>query len=307
MGADKSKVKSNISKIETCPNSGKEIYNLEKMNFKDENKDKIIKRAWIVRRSIYTNDRHIKLFDWKLFMIDIARFYKDKFNNIDLIKPKKNVFEIKNESKFHFKHWALILELSNGVYVNIQFGITGFSLKEFNKTGIEGENLFNSILETWGKETHPISFCYLGELNYPYDNLKDYLNKIKKKEEVYFNKKKKTYYHSVFYNCQHFICDIEKQLLGDIYAWHPFNYYLDEFFMTFFPQVDLVKIKKKYETYIDQENLKLFKKNKDNIDNKMIKVAEIENDYTKIDFYKHYKKAIKKLEKLYSRKITDLK
>ena len=82
-----------------------------------------------------------------------------------------------------FKHWALILELSNSSYVNIQFGRNGFSLKEFNKTEIEGENLLNSILDTWGEKYDILSFCYLGEPNYEYEKLKIYLKEKKDKEK----------------------------------------------------------------------------------------------------------------------------
>ena len=82
---------------------------------------------------------------------------------------------------------VIILELSNGSYVNIQFGRKGFSLKEYNKeeTQLEGENLLNSILETWGKEDTPCSFCYLGNAKYEYEKLKAFLKKkkMKKKKE----------------------------------------------------------------------------------------------------------------------------
>ena len=104
-----------------------------------------------------------------------------------MIKPKINIFNIKNDWIGYFKHWALILELSNGSYVNIQFGRKGFSLKEYNKeeTQLEGENLLNSILETWGKEDTPCSFCYLGNAKYEYEKLKAFLKKkkMKKKKE----------------------------------------------------------------------------------------------------------------------------
>ena len=77
---------------------------------------------------------------------------------------------------------VIILELSNGSYVNIQFGKNGFSLEEYNKTEIEGENWLNSILGTWGEEDAPFSFCYLGNANYKYEELKLFLQKKKIEE-----------------------------------------------------------------------------------------------------------------------------
>ncbi len=119
------------------------------------------------------------------------------------MKPKANVFKIKNECNSHFKHWAIILELSNDSYVNIQFGRNGFSLKEYNKTDIKGESVFNSIKETWGEDDNPFSFCYLGEAKYQYDELKNTLNDMKKEESKRFEEKGETYYNATFKNCQH--------------------------------------------------------------------------------------------------------
>ena len=53
------------------------------------------------------------------------------------MKPKPNIFNIKNKSNSSCKHWAIILELSNDSCANIQFGKNGFSLKEYNKTNIK--------------------------------------------------------------------------------------------------------------------------------------------------------------------------
>ena len=71
-----------------------------------------------------------------------------------LIKSEENIniFDIENETRWYPKHWAIILELSNDSYVNIQFGRDGFSLDEFNKTNIKGENILNSIIKTWEKK-----------------------------------------------------------------------------------------------------------------------------------------------------------
>ena len=66
-----------------------------------------IKIAWIVKKSINLNDGHVNVLGYK------------KKNKINFTKGKKNVFEIKNGIKCSFKHWALILELSNGSFVNI--------------------------------------------------------------------------------------------------------------------------------------------------------------------------------------------
>jgi len=183
------------------------------------------------------------------------------FTPVDLIKPKKNIFKLKKESKSHFKHWAIILELSNGSYVNIQFGRNGFSLKEFNKTDVKGESILNSIICTWGEEEHPFSFCYLGDANYKYEKLKEKLYKIKNEEKKIFKEKGSTYYNLTFKNCQHFACDIEKILFGSIHIWHSFDYYIDNFYTHFFPDVNMDKLQEKYEEKLKKKNEELFKLN----------------------------------------------
>ena len=145
-----------------------------------------------------------------------------------------------------FKHWAIILELSNDSYVNIQFGRNGFSLKEFNKTIIEGENIFNAIMETWGQKYHPFSFCYLGNANYRYEELKNKLFEKKNEEKKNFEKEGKTYYNLFHNNCQHFACEVEKILFGKIKTWHSFDYYIYEFFEIFFPNIDINTLKNLY-------------------------------------------------------------
>ena len=70
-----------------------------------------------------------------------------------------------------FKHWAIILELSNTSFVNIQFGRNGFSLEEFIRIENNGENLYNAINATWGQKKFPVSFCYLGNAYYKFDDL----------------------------------------------------------------------------------------------------------------------------------------
>ena len=181
---------------------------------KKENENTIINRVWIVKRSISLGDRQVGFV-----------FVAVTITSMLLNKHKKNY--INKVPKPFFKHWAIILELNNGSYVNFQSGRNGFSLKEFIKTNIEGENILNSILETWGEKTHPFSFCYLGNANYEYENLKKYLKGIKDKETKKFEEEGKAYYNLIHHNCQHFACEIEKILFGKIKFWHSFDYYLD--------------------------------------------------------------------------------
>ena len=202
MGSESSKSNSNSSKSDSdsSSNSGNNKGKLETMDCLKENENTIINRVWIVKKSITLNDRHVN--------VSALSFFSRVFSNmkkisINLVKPKANIFKIKNEYNSSFKHWAIILELSNDSYVNIQFGRNGFSLKEYNKTDIKGESVFNSIIETWGEEYSPFSFCYLGEANYQYDKLKNTLNDMKKEESKRFEEKGETYYNATFKNCQH--------------------------------------------------------------------------------------------------------
>ena len=151
MGGESSKSDSNSSKSnsDSSSNSANNDGKLEEMVFQKENENTIIKRVWIVKKSISLTDGHVNL--GGLLKVVYHLFYKD-FDDLKLFKPKPNVFKIKNEYNSNFKHWAIILELSNSSYVNIQFGRDGFSLKEFNKTEVKGESVFNSIIETWGEE-----------------------------------------------------------------------------------------------------------------------------------------------------------
>ena len=153
MGSESSKSNSNSSKSDSdsSSNSGKNKNgNLEKMDCRKENDNTMIYRVWIVKKSISLDDSHIG------FVKDFVTVFSSPF------------FALLNltDKFFRFKHWAIILELSNDTYVNIQFGRDGFSLDEFNKTIIEGENILNSIIKTWGEKTHHCSFCYLGKANY---------------------------------------------------------------------------------------------------------------------------------------------
>ena len=248
MGSESSKSESNSSKSDSeSSSSGREIGKKEIMICRKENKNKIINRVWIVKKSISLNDTHI----------DIG--FRNKVN---LEKPLKNVFNIKNKFNSNYKHWAIILELSNDSYVNIQFGREGFSLEEFNKTDIEGENILNSIVCTWGEDGSPFSFCYLGKTkNYKYDDLKKELLTEKIKEIKTFKENGKINYNVCFSNCQHFVCGIEKILFGYIKFWHSFDYYLDEFYNYFFPHIKLNKLKEKYEKELHKKNEELLKLN----------------------------------------------
>lgn len=195
-------------------------------------------------------------------------------NKVDFIKPKKNVFNIENGYNSNVKHWAIILELSNDSYVNIQFGRNGFSLEEFNKTNIKGESVFNAILNTWGEKDDPFSFCYLGNANKEYDELKEYLKNKKNQEIEFFRKKNEAYYNVCFNNCQHFACEIEKFLFYKIKVFHLFDYYLDQFFEHFFSNFNIDNLKIKHESEINKKNEELFKLNIKEIQKKSDEIKE---------------------------------
>jgi hypothetical protein len=157
MGSESSKSNSNSSKSDSdsSSNSGKNKNgNLEKMDCRKENDNTMIYRVWIVKKSITLNDRHINFNSLPNCntTLSLIRNFGEKIEDIKLVESEENIFDIKNETKLWFKHWAIILELSNDTYVNIQFGKDGFSLDEFNKTNIEGENILNSIIKTWGEK-----------------------------------------------------------------------------------------------------------------------------------------------------------
>lgn len=285
MGNNSAKIDSNISKAdsESSSNCGKED-KLETMDCLEVNKDAIINRVWIAKKAISSTDRHVKKSEPKLEFDGYNYNYNYHFNPatgmtemnlsltpkykleskkipIELIKPIINIFKIKNSYHSSFKHWGIIIELSNGSFVNIQFGRTGFSLKEFNNTKCDGENILNSILGLWGEDNAPPSFCYLGNANYKYYELKNILYEIKNKEIQSFNKEKKVYYNLATRNCQHFACDIEKILFGQIQMLHSFDYYIDEFYNDFFPNININKLQLKYDNDVKMKNEELFKLN----------------------------------------------
>jgi len=267
MGSESSKSNSNSSKSDSdsSSNSGNKKCILEKMDCRKENDNTKIYRVWIVKKSISLNDGHIHfVIENPIYLpIIISNLIHKKTENIKLVESEKNIFDIKNETKRWFKHWAIILELSNDSYVNIQFGRDGFSLDEFNKTNIEGENILNSIIKTWGEKTHPCSFCYLGKADYEYEKLKEILKKIKDEEKKRYNEKGNIYYNLAHKNCQHFACDIERLIFGEIKGWHSFDYYLDDFFKKFFPNVDINILKSKHQEDIIKKNEEIEKQNKE--------------------------------------------
>ncbi len=224
-GSSNNNINFSNSNSNTASNSGKKNSDVETMDCSEENNNTLILRVWIVKKSIALGD--------------ISTIFASARSLETESEHKRHAFDIKNETKLHFKHWATILELSNGTYVNIQFGRQGFSLKEFNKTDIDGENVLDSIVNVWGYTDHPFSFCYLGNANYEYEKLKKKLKAIKNEELKNYNEKKAIYYNLIFKNCQHFACDIEKILFGKIQFWHSFDYYLKEFYQNFFEKINI--------------------------------------------------------------------
>ena len=303
MGCESSKSETNVSKSDSdySSNSAKENGRLEMMDNFDENENIMVKGVWIVKRSIRLHDEHVVVFDPFCFMLNHIPF--DYSPDISLVSPKHNVFTIENKYNNNFKHWAVILELSNKSYVNIQFGSNGFSLKKFNKTNIEGESVLNAIINTWGEDGLPFSFCYLGEANYNYKNLYNILKEKKNQEETKFKEKGKIYYSVLSNNCQHFACDIEKILFGKIKGWHSFNYYLNEFFEHFFPNINIDKLKKKYENDLKKINEELFKSNVKKIEENYVVLKALAKCFRKNDIKNLI--LIKKLEESFGLNIDD--
>lgn len=171
-----------------------------------------------------------------------------------MIPVEKSIFDVKSGFNCYFKHWAVILELLNGSFVNIQFGRNGFSLKEFNETQIKREKLIRCNNWDLGKKDCPVSFCYLGIADYKYEKLKSILEKIKKDEIQHFDRNGVSYYNLISRNCQHFVCDIERILFRKIKFWHSFNFYLNEFLNEFFSNIDINELKKNHEKEIKKVN-----------------------------------------------------
>ena len=251
MGSESSKSESNFSKSdsESSSNSGLDE-GLETMNCHPHNSKTIIKRVWIIKKSIGIKDRHI-MSTIKGFVPLYSFYFIPGLNKvINFYRVGENIKT--KDWNSDFKHWAIILELSNNSYVNIQFGRNGFSLKEFKETVIEGQNIWEAILDTWGKKTAPISFCYLGNANFEYEKLKNILREIKEKEIKNFNENGCTFYNLIHRNCQHFSCDIEKILFNKIRTWHSFDYYLEDFFKTFFSKMNINELMKIIDDYSEK-------------------------------------------------------
>ena len=108
-------------------------------------------------------------------------------------------------------------------------------------------------------------------------------------------------------NCQHFACDIEKILFNSIKVWHSFGYYLEDFFKTFFPNININKIKEIHEKKINENNKELFKKNVDELKARYAILSGYEEakKFGYKDMRKHLDKSKKYLEKLYSFKYED--
>ena len=260
MGSEPSKSNYNSLKSdsESPSNSADKNGNLEEMKCEPQNSGTIIRNVWIGKKSINISDNHVCLItNPRIF----DKYYYGLSLDVKIEEPKVNIFNIKNEYKILFKHWAIILELSNKTIVNIQFGRNGFSLKEFNETELKGENILKAISEIWGMKAHPVSFCYLGDANFEYNILKNILKRKKEEEKKHFTNKGVIYYNFVFKNCQHLTCDIEKILFKEINFWHSFNYYLEDFFKRFFSDIDLNSLKLKYNEQIKKENKEIYENN----------------------------------------------
>lgn len=230
------------------------VEDLGTMDFEPSNSNTTIKRVWIVKKPISLTDGHI--------VIDTSKYTLFLENVPQLLKSKKNIFNIKNEWNTHIKHWAIILELSNDSYVNIQYGNIGISLKEFNKTQIEGENILNAILNTWGEKDTPLSFCYLGETSYDYEKLKKILIEKKDKEIKKVEEYGSLFYNIFSFNCQDFSKDIEIIIFKKMKTIHFFKFYLDAFFNEFFPNKNINKLKLMIDENNKKKNKEILEKNK---------------------------------------------
>ena len=238
---------------------------LEIMECKPENENTTIKRVWIAQRSITTSNGYIDLYYHPIYE-QIKYLFNLKTQEDKTIKKFYiNAFNISDKEKSLMHHWAIILELSNNTFVNIQYGELGFSLKEFNKTIVEGENIFNSILDTWGEINDPFSFFYLGDTNYEYEKLKNHLKEIKEKESKSFALKKCIDYSLIFKNCHDFCYDIENIIFGSQKFSHSFDININKFFKLYFPNLNITKLRAKHQEDIRKKNLDILKNNMNNI------------------------------------------
>ena len=174
-------------------------------------------------------------------------------------------------------------------------------MKEFNETNIPGESILNAILETWGEDGHPFSFCFLGNANFRYEYLKKKLESIKNEETKTFNEGSKNFYNFALKNCQDFVCEIEYFLFRFNDQLHLFDYYLNEFFEKFFPNVNMNILKKKYEEDLVKTNIKYFNKNMDKIKKSREKIEnELKEEFDKMVFENKLNRIKNKVIKIYS-------
>ena len=160
------------------PIVAKMMKKLEEIEFKPSNFQKTIKRSWIIKRPINLSYNRVLFHPefWKIALQSkIVWFFQKSPAKLPVPEKSKDekleIFDSRKYFNRYFKHWTIILELSNNSFVNIQFGRNGFSLKEFNQTEIKGENILDAILYTWGEKNEPVSFCYLGNVNFDYEKL----------------------------------------------------------------------------------------------------------------------------------------
>ena len=271
MGSNSSRIKSNSN----VSNSEKQSLNsakigLENMKYTSENSHETITRVWIAKKACeLKNIQSLALYEISEYKPseDIKDILENNNISIPEIQPlKPNLLNIDNGIKVSPKHWAIILELSNNTYVNIQFGRTGFSLKEFSN-GERCLNVYLAISETWGERNYPLSFCYLGKNNFSYGGLLKYLIREKEKESNDVNKKGRIWYNLVSSNCQHFACKIEKLIFHKKKIFHFFPYYLEDFYEKFFNinKIEMNKFESALKNKIDIINREIYENNIKNI------------------------------------------
>ena len=82
---------------------------------------------------------------------------------------------------------------------------------------------------------------------------------------------------------------------------HPFDYYLNEFFEKFFPNVNMNILRKKYEEDLEKTNIKFYNKNMEKIDISRKKIEnELKEEYDKIIFENKLNRIKNKVIKIYS-------
>lgn len=257
------------------------------LNLNTENNHTSVKRVWIVKRAISLKHENIEIgfisddvqAEYLKQMNALSTLFSErtllKFLNLKASQNKMDslhmtmlinerelalklyhlaISELKSSVSVSFKHWAMILELSNKTFVNIQLGRKGFRLKEIHSSDSEGENAFEAICQTWGDSLGFFSFCYLGRADFEYEKLKEILWEMKEKEVESLLEKGEVGYNILYNNCQNFVCDLEKVLFGKSKLWHKFEYYLKDFFDCFFEGA-FSKIKASYfDIYIEKIN-----------------------------------------------------